>query len=167
MNKLISYIILSLLFLVSCSNRQKYWDIKHFTFDNSILSDGEKVKMVYTSRGPEGYSEISHLDNNQEEIISLKYSTNFHIHLVAITNTNDTVNILTNIENDFNENDFDKDFVFYSLSYNEYCFGFDLVPHICDELKKSYSKVTRDPEYDFIADNDFPTIYGRVERINE
>lgn len=150
------YILGLLTFLLtSCGNRYEFWDISKFNIDNDALEDNEEIKFLYTSRGP---------DNNKE----LKY----YIHLIAVSQrTGDTVNILTTADNGITMDDKDKIFNFFNQdNVASKLIQMDLdnlkdIKHIDDinktEMKKIY-KVARDPKFDDIADNNYPTIIGSI-----
>lgn len=150
------YILGLLTFLLtSCGNRYEFWDISKFNIDNDALEDNEEIKFLYTSRGP---------DNNKE----LKY----YIHLIAVSQrTGDTVNILTTADNGITMDDKDKIFNFFNQdNVASKLIQMDLdnlkdIKHIDDinktEMKK-IDKVARDPKFDDIADNNYPTIIGSI-----
>jgi hypothetical protein len=74
-----------LLLLLGCSRNYEYWDISEFKIAPNALEDGEKIKVIYTSQGP---------DNNDD----LEY----YYHLIVISkNSGDTINILTTVNNLF------------------------------------------------------------------
>ncbi len=149
--------ILSLLafLLTSCGAKYEYWDISKFKIDNNALKDNEEVKLIYTSRGP---------DFNKD----LKY----YIHLIVVSQkTGDTVNILTTADNGITMKDKDKIYNFF----NEENVASKLIQLDLDNLEnikniddinklenKKIDKVARDPKFDYIADNNYPTIIGSI-----
>jgi hypothetical protein len=154
MKKMTIYFIGLLTFLMtSCGNRYEFWKISKFNIDNNALEDNEAIKLLYTSRGP---------DNNKE----LKY----YIHLIAVSQkTGDTVNILTTADNGLTIED--KIFNFF----NQDNVASKLIQMDLDNLKdikqiddinkvemKKIDKVARDPKFDDIADNNYPTIIGSI-----
>ena len=156
MTKTINFIFgLLTLILVSCGDTYDYWEASKFKIDNTALEDNEEIKLLYTSRGP---------DFNKE----LKY----YIHLVAISQkTGDTVNILTTADNGLTMDDKDKIFNFF----NQDNVASKLIQMDLDNLKdiknvedinnaetKKIDKVARDPKFDNIADNNYPTIIGSI-----
>lgn len=143
------------LFLISCGSKYEYWEVSKFKIDNTALEDNEEIKLLYTSRGP---------DFNKE----LKY----YIHLIAISQkTGDTVNILTTADNGITMDDKDKIFNFFNQdNLASKLIQMDLdnlkdIKHVDDinkaEMKK-IDKVARDPKFDNIADNNYPTIIGSI-----
>lgn len=65
------------------------------------------------------------------------------------------MNILTPINNGFKQTDGDRTFIFVSknnIAYNQ----------LQNTLDNKISKVARDPAFDKIADNTYPTVIGMV-----
>ncbi len=163
--KLKSIYIIGLLIIImtGCGRRYKYWDISKFNIDNNALEDDEEIKLVYTSRGP---------DNNR----NLEY----YFHLIAISlKTGDTINILTTADNGLTMGDIDKVFIFFNKDHLvSKLTQMDIdtrnkIKHLDDIKKieiKKIEKIARDPNYDYLADNNFPTIIGSIgtmTKINE
>jgi hypothetical protein len=156
MKKLIIYFLgLSTFLITGCGNKYEFWDISKFRIDNSALEDNEEVKLIYTSRGP---------DYNKD----LKY----YIHLIAVSQkTGDTVNILTTADNGLTMEDKDKVFNFFNQD-NVASKLIQMDPEKLKEIKhiddinntelKKIDKVARDPNFDGIADNNYPTIIGTI-----
>jgi hypothetical protein len=141
---------------ISCSNNYDFWDISKFRMDNNALKDNEEIKLLYTSRGP---------DNNKK----LEY----YIHVIAVSQkTGDTVNILTTFDNGFEQGDKDKVYNFFDqnniASKITHMNTDDIVQlkNVDDienkQIKVKISKVARDPNFDYLADNDFPTVIGAI-----
>ena len=140
--------------LTSCDNKYKFWGISKFSIDDNALEDNEEIKLLYSSRGP---------DNNKK---------NYYIHLIAVSQkTGDAVNILTTAENGLTAEDKDNVFNFFNqgnivsklaqLDVEK----LKVIKHIDDINKtesKKIDKVARDPEFDDIADNNYPTIIGSI-----
>lgn len=146
-----------LLTLSACSNTvdYDYWLLSRFNLQPTALEEGEQVKLLYTSRGP---------DYNRD----FKY----YIQLVAVSQkTGDTVNILTTSINDLNISSGDEVFNYFGPESD-----ITLMSQMDDEqLKKGITlddlkklprrridRVARDPKYDDIADNHFPTVIGCI-----
>ena len=151
------FLVLLAFIVISCGSRYEFWEISKFKIDNNALQDKEEIKLLYTSQGP---------DYNTE----LKY----YIHLIAISQkTGDTVNILTTANNGITKNDTDRIFNFFNqdnpvskISQMD-IENYKDIKHIDDiktEMKK-IDKVARDPEFDFLADNNYPTIIGSIGTI--
>jgi hypothetical protein len=151
--KSIIYTLSVLLF--SCNGDvYKYWELSKFRLDKNALKDGEEIKILYTSRGP---------DYNKD----LKY----YIHIVAVSQeTGDTVNILTFSDNGFKMEDGDKVFNYFDENNHITKIGhslekIDSIEHV-DDIEKiqnpKINKVARDPRYDDIADNNYPTVIGTI-----
>lgn len=153
-----SFLIIQVVFLIAllpgCGSKgYQYWEVSKFRMDRNALQDGEKIKLLYMSRGPE-------TDKEQD----------FYYHFVVVSQeTGDTVNILTAFDHSFSEDDGDKVFNFVSEDspVTRLLQGGNLedVKHIDDvrsvELKK-FDKVARDPAFDHVADNNYPTVIGMI-----
>jgi len=137
--------------LIICCNQYKYWDISKFKLDSTALSDNEEIKLLYTSRGP---------GNNEDR--------DYYIQVIAISQkSGDTVNILTTAENGFTLNDKDKVYNYFDQNNIAFKIGQGNLEklNINDINKtaiKKITKVARDPKFDFIADNNFPTVIGVI-----
>lgn len=101
----------------------------------------------------------------------------YYIHLIAVSQkTGDTVNILTTADNGIRINDGDKIFNFFTKDHpGSKLMQMDpdsikAIQHIDDvhklELKK-IDKVARDPEFDDIADNNYPTTIGSIGTVTQ
>ncbi len=139
-----------LTFLVtSCSGPYEYWDVSQFNINESILDDQEDVTLIYSSGSPD------------------KSEVDFYVHLVVVSDASgDTVNILSPVSNRFTQNDLNTTFTFS----DQHSAAVKAIQNL-DNLKeenlnkvnfKEYSKVARDPKFDFIADNKFPTTIGMI-----
>jgi hypothetical protein len=148
-----------ILLLTSCG-KYKYWDISKFKIDNNALEDGEAVKLYYSSRGP---------DSNGER--------EYYIQLIVISQkTGDTVNVLTALDNELTMADKDKVFNFIAQN-NIVSKMIQMDPDDLADIKniddvnkievKKINKVARDPEFDAIADNNYPTIIGTLGTVTE
>ncbi len=149
---------LLLILLTSCGN--DYWEVSKFNMNNNALEDNEQIKLIFSSRGP----------NYNKEM-------NYYVHLIAISQkTGDTVNILTTAYNNLNEDDSDLVFNFINMENNLA----KLIQKNIEEdlgIKSNYdaditapskiTKVSRDPKFDHIADNNFPTIIGFIVKTSE
>jgi len=139
--KILCSLSLFLLFLGSCNTRYKFWEISKFNIVKTALLDNEPIKLLYSSRSP---------DNNE--------NMEYFIHIVAISQkTGDTVNILTAIENGFSLED--KDNVFNYFDENNII---TKTIRADSEKIKDITKVVRDPKYDNIADNKYPSVIGSI-----
>ncbi len=146
-------LVLFILILSSCMNKYEYWDITKFNIDTASIVHGEEIKMIYSSRGP---------DNN--------INKEYYIHMIAVSQkTGDTVNILTFEHNELEANDGDKIFYFISQTkidakfknkHDNYVFQNEedlrYIPY------KKIEKVVRDPQFDKIANNSYPTVVGFI-----
>ena len=141
------------LFIIGGCSTYTYWDISQFEMKPEALADGEEIKLIYASRGP---------DNNKD----LEYYYHF---VVVSQKTGDTVNLLTVINSYVKKTDGDTIYNYFD--------GDNMVTHMAIHNPKSLidengkmrkfepillDKVARDPEFDKIADNDFPTVIGSI-----
>jgi hypothetical protein len=142
---------LSLMFLfISCMSKYKYWDIAKFNMKPTALKDEEEIKLLYSSRGP---------DYNQD--------LSYFYHLVVVSQkTGDTVNLLTFANDVVGNDDGNKIFNYMSLD-NPATSTTLLILEKENHLDTTanitigkISKVARDPQFDHIADNKYPTVIG-------
>lgn len=149
-----------LLLLMSCGNEESYWPTSKFRIVKDALVNDEEVKIIYAS--------AAH---------GINHESNFYIQMIAVSErTSDTVNILTNIYNGFSDGDVDQVFVFQDKDQYVYKIGeMDLedlqnlknTDKIQNANPKARNKVYRDPRFDYIADNNFPTVVGIIGLKNE
>ena len=151
---------LYLLLVSSCNHGYKFWDISKFNIVDTALTDGEEIKLLYSSRAP---------DYNEDQ--------EYYTHVVAVSQkTGDTVNILSTINNGFSMDDKDK--VFNYLDQNNIAsklsqMDADKLKDVkkIDEINKSERKriikVARDPKFDNIADNNYPTVIGTIGTVSK
>jgi len=146
--------LLSLL-LVSCETRYRIKDISKFRMDATALADGEPIKLLYTSQAPDHNEDLS-----------------YYIHVIVVSQkTGDTVNVLTTADNGFTLRDKDNVFNFFSQdNFVTKIIQMDSeklkdVKHIGDidafQLKK-INKVVGDPAFDYLEDNNYPTVIGTI-----
>ena len=154
MNKVIFISIFSMLLFTSCS-KYKYWDLSKFNMDNKALCEDEEIKLLYSSRAPQAI-----------------VTQDCYIHLIVISQkTGDTVNVLTSVDNGLSMEDKDKVFNFFSQDN----IAFKIAQRDPDDLGdiksaedidkikiRKFNKVARDPEFDCLADNTYPTIIGII-----
>jgi hypothetical protein len=149
----LSLFLFFLIAVSSCTTKYSFWPVSKFHMDENALAESEKVKVIYTTRG-EGEN------------------TDAYVHIIVISKeSGDTVNVLTSIDNDFKQEDSDKSFI-YTSRFTDFGKIFSMRVdklkelHNLDTLKNiqpaSYSKVLRDPKFDFLADNNFPTVIGFI-----
>lgn len=139
-----------MLLLISCISKYKYWDISKFNMKPTALKDEEEIKLLYSSRGPDYNEDLS-----------------YFYHLVVVSQrTGDTVNLLTFANNLTGSDDGNKIFNYMSLD-NPATASFLLIYEKENHLDTTgnfaigkISKVARDPKFDNIADNKYPTLIG-------
>lgn len=146
--------------MLACNSKPdyEYWDISKFRIEPNALQNEERVNIIYASGGP---------DANRD----FKY----FFHFVAVSmESRDTVNILTTEQNLFNDAD---DYKIYNY-FNEEDITTKLaqmnldsigkITHIdqFDKIKlRRPKKVARNPEFDMIGDNKFPTVIGSLGKL--
>lgn len=157
--------LIIVLFTSSCTfinnqNTYEFWNISKFNIDNNALIDSEEIKLLYSSRGP---------DYNKD----LEY----YFHLIAVSQkTGDTVNILTTVNNGFKTDEAENVYNFFNqdniitkmMQMNSD--SSKKMNHIDDYNNFKYkkiSKVARDPNFDYIADNQYPTIIGCIGTVSK
>lgn len=153
--KMFSIAGICILLLISCDKGYKFWDISKFNIVDSALHDNEEIKLFYTSRGP---------GNNKD----LEY----YVHIIAISQkTGDTVNILTPMDNGFTIDDLDKVYNYFDqnnlmsqlvLANPENLVDANKVSEAKRNFQTKITKVARDPKFDMIADNNYPTVIGTI-----
>lgn len=124
----------------------------------NALQNEERVNIIYASGGP---------DANQD--------MNYFFHLVAVSlESGDTVNILTTEQNLLNETDDYKIYNYFNeddISTKLAQMNLDSIEHIThiDQIEriqlKRPKKVVRDPEFNMIGDNNFPTVIGSIGKL--
>lgn len=145
---------LAALLLVACSH-YKFWDISEFHMDPKALADNEEIKLLYSGRGPDDNKDVS-----------------YFIHVIVVSQkTGDTVNILTTVDNGFSESAGDQVFNFISedndmarliharLESVKYSSDIENLHKI---QVHSITKIARDPDFDDIARNNYPSIIGWI-----
>ena len=144
--KVIFFLTFLILLFPNCNHGYEFWDISKFSIVDSALKDQEEIKLLYSSRGP---------DNNDD----LKY----YIQIVAVSQkTGDTVNILTTVNNGFSMDDKNKVFNYFDQN--------SIVSKTFQNNStklKEIKRVARDPTFDNIADNEFPTVIGTIGTVEK
>lgn len=142
--KLIFALVVCFCLYASCNVQYKFWSISKFKIVDTALRDNEPIKLLYSSGGPGSNKDLE-----------------YYIHVIAVSQqTYDTVNILTPTDKNINLKDENKVY-FYFNQNNSYSQAI---------LKKSTNKirkVARDPKFDDIADNSYPTVIGTIAVTDE
>lgn len=143
------------LFLLSCNEGYKFWDVSHFNLVDTAVKDNDEVKLLYSSRGPNSNGKLE-----------------YYIQIIAVLQKNgDTVNILTPVDNGFTINDKDKVFNYFdqnNLAYKlilmnpDKLSDFENIDEANNFVPKKIKKVARDPKFDNLADNRYPTVIGSI-----
>lgn len=153
MKKVMLIACTSLLFACNSSNK-RFWPVSKFNLKPDALKNNSEIKLVYTSQRPPDMQDC-------------------YIHIIAISQKyGDTINILTASDNAFEKADSSKIFTFLDennmvtkLFQNP---GDELVQNgnydslIKNTTVRRLTKVIRNPEFDYIADNKFPTVIGSI-----
>jgi hypothetical protein len=152
--KTFSLLAICFLLLSSCNGYQ-FLDISKFNIVDTALKNNEEIKLLYSGRGP---------DNNKD----LEY----YIQIIAVSQkTGDTVNILTPVDNGFSMDDKDKVFNYFDqnniaskliLMDSEKLTDMNNVNEASKAAPKKIMKVARDPKFDRIANNNYPTVIGSI-----
>lgn len=159
-----SFIALTLLtiFAYSCDKKKKYefWDLSKFNLVDNALEDKEAVKLIYACQEPVVFNEFK-----------------FYYHLIVISEkTGDTVNILSPVSNGLKPQDQNKIFNFFNQGNITTQLALEQTEKIKNEengdnLNKSaagsINKVIRDPRYDDMANNNFPSIIGIIGTLSK
>lgn len=133
----------------------EYWLLSRFNLQPTALEEGEPVKLLYTSQGPD-----FNLDKK------------YYIQLVAVSQkTGDTVNILTTSINNLDASSGDEVFNYYGPESDITLMSQRSVEELkqlktSEDMRKlprlKIDRVARDPQFDDIADNDYPTVIGCI-----
>ncbi|MDX5321897.1 MAG: hypothetical protein LPK45_12200 [Bacteroidota bacterium] len=155
-----SKLYLPLLFMFfSCGSGNEYWDVSHFKLQPEALSDKEEIKVIFATQSP---------DNNQE----LEY----YVHFVGVyQKTGDRVNLLSAMNNLVEKSDANTVFNYFSPESVTFKMTlaqsrgipFDNVKELDDLELEPFEKVLRIPKFDFIANNQYPTVFGSLGHIYE
>lgn len=151
-------VILLAIGLLSACSKFKTFEVSDFNLDTSALRNGEAIKIIYASQGPD--------ENKARE---------YYYHMIAVSQLDgDTVNILTLGNSVYSNAMIDSVYNFINdslvLSVME---GVNLDEitemDLTDSLKlirntpiPKPTKVARDPQFDHIAKNKFPTTIGII-----
>lgn len=160
----------------SCSEKYEFWDISHFKVVPEALADSQTVYMVYCSRGPDLPEKLDGQIGVVESVdgsFPLFKPTDYYVHYVVVhADTKDTLNILTPEGIEITQYSKTSPFMYtadtdlskkamYNLKSIKAEDGFKL-----SELEvPEFNRVARDPDFDHVADNDFPTVIGFVQEV--
>lgn len=144
-----------LLLLNSCSDDFEFTDISSFKFDRSALEDGEEIKVVYFSDGP---------DYNQDR-------TYYYHYIVVSQKTGKTVNILSTDNIGVSPSNSDKIYNFLSDGSN-YTKLSKLDKKALKDVKnihelenlepKKFKDVVRNLNYPDLNYQSYPTVIGII-----
>jgi len=139
--------------LCSCGPGTQFRALSEFRMNPKALKDGEPIKLIYADQGPG--------DNEEEGCFS---------HIIAVSQeTGDTVNILTGMNNGFEETDGDKVYNFlspeneaYKFAYNHEALSQGVAIEDIRQPKLDYQKVRYDPKFRDLVRNSYPAIIGII-----
>lgn len=160
MNRLFIYIILALS-ISGCQGKYDFRPINEFDIVDNELQDNEKVRVLYYSRGP--------YDDQVDQ--------GFYRHaVVQSTTTNDTLNVLTFPSPDLDNLTTTNNILVYNdrpnlrralKNFEGHSEDMEKIIGDIDTSKVSwpkYSIVARDPEFDYIAVNEYKTVIGSLTK---
>jgi hypothetical protein len=151
--------VLFLVGLLSACSKYETFDISDFRMDASALKNGEEIRVIYASQGPD--------ENKARE---------YYYHVIAVSQLDgDTVNILTLGNSVYSDALKDSVFNFINDSLvlsvmeginletiNEEGYLTDSLKSIRNTPLPKPTKVARDPKFDYIAKNKYPTLIGII-----
>ena len=138
MTKILYVIGVSLVLLMGCDPGYPHWELSRFRMDPSALGHYEKVNLLYVSKRP-----------------WMKSRHNFYYHLVVVSQSSQqTINILTPTQHSTNPIDRETTYLFLPEDHSLTRLELQKTPNP--------THVIRNPAFDAIADNDFPTVVGLV-----
>lgn len=143
-----------LLCFASCIDLgQRYWELSKFKISENALSNGDELKLLYYSGGD----------------LTNKLDPKAYIHFIAVAvYSGDTVNILAKPPiKSYTKAELQETYYFYdknSLVYKQYLMPDKIIESISnwDNVVDNKTKVCRDPKFDDLADNNYPSIIGCV-----
>lgn len=146
---------------ISCKKEYDFWDINKFKIEKNALQDNEEIMLLYASNGP---------DENQER--------EYYYHLIVISQkTGDTINVLTTSQNGFNKDSAKEIFNFYDeknfitiITHNKINMSSLNGKNVSETEKiklKKINKVARDNDFDYLADNNYPTVIGSIGKTSD
>lgn len=129
--------------MLSCRGRYRFREVSEFSIQADALKDREIVKVLYSGNGPEGEKEP------------------YYVHLLVVSqHTGDTVNVLSRVNPRLKAEDNGKDFIYMKENNPAALLLMAAVPGL--DRGASVGRVARDPEFDAVAYNSYPTVIGLV-----
>ncbi|MCI4668311.1 MAG: hypothetical protein MRZ79_09245 [Bacteroidia bacterium] len=153
------FLSMATIFLLNACSKYSYWDISEFNMDSNALENNEEIKLIYSSNGP---------NDNKERT--------YYYHIIVVSQkSGDTVNVLTTLNHGFNRKDMTKIFHFFNEDHPaSKLLQMDLkdlanlksIDNSDRPQTKKIMRVARDPNFDHIAQNSFPTIIGTIGNLS-
>lgn len=154
--KILTILLVSL--SIACTQKPVYWKLSDFNLKDGALLKNEPVRLLYVHQG---FS-----DDESGPVFT---------HIVVVSQiTGDTVNVLSRQDGEFKNDAGNKEFMFLQeevaaayLAERHY----DKIPQSkanisLENLKNAYMNrpqiVARDPKFDNLAYNKYPTVFGGV-----
>lgn len=150
-------LILTIVFY-GCDFGHDYWQLSRFNMVPNALEDKEEIGVIYSSGCPD-----------------LAVNMDSFVHLIVVSKkSGDTVNVLTMECDVVNFSDTLPTYNFFNIENQlklirsiEGSGGTYPFMNIKDTTRwRNFQTVVRDPKYDFIAENKFPTLIGTIGRIS-
>jgi len=168
--------------LSSCGSKYKFWETSRFNLDQNALAEGQEVKIIYYSGGPDVFETpddqmgvVTVTDNDGKVIDKYQELEFYQQYVVFAVDTKDTFNILSEQNIGICADDKDKVFTYTQHAGISAQILQNLGENIDPEQLKNLNltdneqleKVARDPEFDHVADNQHPTVIGRIKRTED
>ena len=133
--------------MISCTSGYDYWQLSEFNMDPTALQDEDPITILYFSNGP-----------------AQKDNDGVFLHVIAVKqHTTDTINILTPSNPGISPEDGGKVYNFLAIDSDIGKISVAQLTHALDQ----YTKVIRDPEFDAIAHNQYPTVIGFIGFVSQ
>ena len=174
----LNFAVLIMLMLSSCSNRHQFWDISKFNIVPNAIADSQTIKLIYCSHGPDIFKSnkdyvgiVPTTDGNGNSITPVQLTADYYLQYVVVDlDTKDTINILTPEAIELFEDEGAELFRYikHASQAQKLMYNLDKLKDglNIDSIKMEmpqFKKVSRDKKFDFIADNNFKTVFGFIE----
>jgi hypothetical protein len=163
MKSFLSIFFILIINFYSCQNKYSFWELDQFNLNENALNDNQVVSIIYYCEGP--------YDNQVEQ--------GFYRHAIVINNdSKDTINVLTFPNPELKYSTSNSNLFVYNNrpNLNKELANFEDLPDDINNMMKKidstkvswekFSKVVRDPDYDYIANNKYKTVIGSLTSIS-